>query len=192
MTALSFLLLYIVFAFLCACFYRYAHEAAGSPRLDEMEQAVAYNDMIFSFYGTWVAKRYNRWEQRRNAKLLASAKAEGISKEKFEASLLPIKGTIASQRGCELHEVSDDDVRMHIYSQRVEALRSERFKLNPYSTLGVCPLCSAYWFYAPIAAVGLHFAVDGMTWLPYLVGVCVFPSVAFTMHQIVERLVSKD
>lgn len=185
MSILTFAICFFFYAFVCACLYDYLHRAAGSPRIDDDGVAVCDSGMIFSAYGIWLANRYNDWREHWRNALWKDAEKQMPTGDDLKKLIADYRPIVASRFRMDMQNVSDAAVAAFIHRNIADRLEASRNALNPYKPLGLCDLCTAFWFYTPLAVAGL--------WALSSCGVCVhlscaiiavvlFPSTAFTIH----------
>jgi len=183
---------FFAYALICACVYSYLHRASGAPSLNEYGMAEAQGGMIFSFYGLWLSARYNRWNAAHLQRLM-EIERQKLQLEKATNStayrlLLNSYKPALSDIGLASESLTDAVVERHIIHQRTNEQAQFSHALNQYKAFGVCSLCSAFWFYAPLYAGALWglYANDLISTdnciLHAFIGLC-FPPVGFFMQQ---------
>lgn len=114
--------------------------AAGSPSIDEnQEKASAHRNKIFSFFGLWVAKKYNEYEDRKRAEIPAQVHAQIELLSPHEA-----RQTLADFIGEEYVKMMPiETIKNNLYPIFLE--QSAPLWLNPYSVLSLCLPCTSFW-----------------------------------------------
>jgi hypothetical protein len=114
--------------------------AAGSPSIDENEtQASAHRNKIFSFFGVWVAQKFNEYEARKKAELPAQIRAQIERLNPHEAR--QILSDFIGKEQVEMMPI--ESIKENLYPIFLE--QYPPLWLNPYSVLGLCLPCTSFW-----------------------------------------------
>lgn len=172
MLVLTFLLCFVVAAFVSAAFFDFVWRCIGSPEFDERGRLEARGGMILSRYGRWVADKYNALEDARVMQAHEKAAATVLKPEE-----------LAQVR--EMYNLGSNDKAAQMLRGMIAdgLIRGDR-RLNWYSALGGCPFCFSVWVHLINAGAALYFIAPIFKLGGVAVGFCFvyFPAVAIAIR----------
>lgn len=157
-------LFYLLFAFTVACLYNYLHGCIGAPRIDNTGLAkVESRGMIFSDLGAWICAKYNAYQaaQYKAFGELARVKLEGLKEAQsalYDACLEQAKISLQSA-GVPLEAINDAMLHAHAINEKAAEIARNAIIKNPYKAMGICDICTVFWFFLPLYIGGMMLRV---------------------------------
>lgn len=115
--------------------------AAGSPSIDkETNKADASKSKVFSFFGVWLARKFNEYEAQKKNEAPAIIRAQIDALNPHEARQMLSDYIGETQTGM----MPIESIKENLYPIFLEQFPP--LYLNPYAPLGLCLPCTSFWF----------------------------------------------
>ena len=163
MCILAFLLCFILAAFAVAALFDFVHTSVGAPQINEAGEAQYAAGFILSWYGAWVARKYNEAERKNNRRL----QDEADNVEFTDGDKMYAKAVLSGENS--LGQPTDDQILAYLRANHLERLEGEDNFMNWFKPLGVCWYCTMFWFCTALGAAllfaySLYQPVVGGVW----------------------------
>jgi hypothetical protein len=177
MSIISFIFIYMAAAFFAACLFDFLHKAIGSPHQDDNGDATVYSGAIFSWYGMYVAKKYNALDAQRLRQAAQKANGYVFTRDQIEQQK-------------KMFNIEIDNVAiMQLREKKAETIYLNDTRPNWYAPLGVCSFCTSFWVYTILF-------IRGACWLSnayvlsaggYLIAGVHFAPLAIKLHELLSN-----
>jgi len=158
------LFFYLIFVFAGACLYNYLHGCIGAPRIDDTGLAkVESRGMIFSGLGAWICAKYNAYQAAQYKAFGELARAELEQMKEADGTLYAYaleQAKISLQSaGVPLEAINDAMLHAHAINDTAAHIARNAIIKNPYKAMGICDICTAFWFFLPLYIGGMMLRV---------------------------------
>jgi hypothetical protein len=141
----------ILLILITAAAAKFLHYCVGSPIQGEF-----YTGRIFSAYGRYISKKYNDFEKKEHSRVWS------------KYNIWKVERDAALNEELKNKTVEESQIIYAQYLMQVEAMFNDvenNKRVNPYSSLGACPVCFSTWVSLLLSVFYIIFVPIAWYWL---------------------------